>query len=59
MKLVPINMEYCLLQFDTLKFFLAIRLHGEWGVFLSCSVKGPMFVARHGFQLSVVDFLYT
>ena len=27
MKLVPIIMDYCLLQFDTLKFFLGVRLH--------------------------------
>ena len=24
MKLVPINMDYCLLQFDALKFFLGV-----------------------------------
>ena len=29
MKLVPSIMDYCLLQFDALKFFLAVRLHGE------------------------------
>ena len=28
MKLVPIIMDYCLLQFDILKFFLGVRLHG-------------------------------
>ena len=28
MKLVPIIMYYCLLQFDALKFFLGVRLHG-------------------------------
>ena len=27
MKLVSIIMDYCLLQFDALKFFLGIRLH--------------------------------
>ena len=27
MKLVPINMDYCLLQFGTLKFVLGVRLH--------------------------------
>ena len=27
MKLVPIIMDYCLLQFDDLKFFLEVRLH--------------------------------
>ena len=26
-KVIPINMDYCLLQFDTLKFFLGVRLH--------------------------------
>ena len=31
-KLVPVNTDYCLLQFDALKFFLGIRLHGwVWG----------------------------
>ena len=28
MKLVPIIMDYCLLQFDASKFFLGVRLHG-------------------------------
>ena len=28
MKLVPITMDYGLLQFDALKFFLGVRLHG-------------------------------
>ena len=28
MKLVPIIMVYCLLQFDGLKIFLGVRLHG-------------------------------
>ena len=28
MKLVPVFMDYCLLQFDALKFFLGVRLHG-------------------------------
>ena len=27
MKLVPITMDYCLLQFDALKFFLVVSLH--------------------------------
>ena len=30
MKLVPIIMDYCLLQFDVLKFFLGVRLHGGY-----------------------------
>ena len=29
MKLVPIIIDDCLLQFDALKFFLGIRLHGR------------------------------
>ena len=29
MKLVPIIMDYCLLQFDALKFFLGVYQHGE------------------------------
>ena len=28
MKLVPIIMDYCLLQFDALKFSISVRLHG-------------------------------
>ena len=28
MKLVPIIIGYCLLQFDALKFFLGVRQHG-------------------------------
>ena len=28
MKLVPIIIDYCLLQFDALNYFLGIRLHG-------------------------------
>ena len=28
MKLVPIIMDFCLLQFDALKIFLRVRLHG-------------------------------
>ena len=28
-KLVPIIMDYCLLQFDALEIFLEVRLHGE------------------------------
>ena len=34
MKFVPINMDYCLLQFDASNFFSGIRLHGD-GVYLS------------------------
>ena len=29
MKLIPIIMDYCLLQFDALKFFLRVHLHGR------------------------------
>ena len=28
MKLVPMIMDYCLLQFDAVKFFFRVRLHG-------------------------------
>ena len=28
MEFVPINVDYFLLKFDTLKFFLGVRLHG-------------------------------
>ena len=33
-KLVPIIMDYYLLQFDGLKFFLGVRVHGERGGWL-------------------------
>ena len=32
MILVPIIMDYCLLQFDALKFFLDVRLQGEGSI---------------------------
>ena len=28
-KLVPLNIDYCLLQFDALNFFLGVRVHGR------------------------------
>ena len=31
MKLVLIIMDYCLFQFDALKFFLGVRIHGGGG----------------------------
>ena len=34
MKLVPIIMDYCLLQFDALKLFLGARLHGDFNLTL-------------------------
>ena len=30
MKLAPVNMDYCLLQFDSLKFVLEVCLHWEF-----------------------------
>ena len=30
MKLIPMNTDYCLLQFDVLKFFLGVHLHGRF-----------------------------
>ena len=32
-KLIPINMDYCLFQYDALKFFFGVRLHG--GLYLT------------------------
>ena len=29
-KLLPINMDYCVIQLDVLKFFLGVRLHGRF-----------------------------
>ena len=45
MKLVPISMDYRLLQFDALKFFLRVRLHGGGGLYLTLtfSMKTPKF----------------
>ena len=43
MKLVPIIMDYCLLQFDTLKFFLGVRLHGGLYLTLTFSMQTPKF----------------
>ena len=34
MKPVPIIMDYCLLQFDALKFILGVRIHGG-GLYLT------------------------
>ena len=34
MKLIPINMDYSLLKFDALKFFLGVPLHGG-GLYLT------------------------
>ena len=34
MKLVPIMMEYCLLQSDALNFFLGVHLHGGGSTYL-------------------------
>ena len=38
MKLVPINMDDCPLQFDALKFFLGFRLHGRLDLILIFSM---------------------
>ena len=40
-KLVRINMDYCLLQFDDLKFFFGVRLHGGWSLIFS--MQTPKF----------------
>ena len=45
MKLVPINMDDCPLQFDALKFFLGVRLHGGGSLYLTLiySMLTPKF----------------
>ena len=43
-KLVPIIMDYCLLQFDGLKFFLVVRLHGGLNLTLNFSMQTPKFL---------------
>ena len=43
MKLVPINVDYCLLQVDALKFFLGVRLHGGLELTLILSMYTTKF----------------
>ena len=47
MKLVPVTMDYYLLQFDDLKFFLGVRLHrGSLPNFNIFNVKTPNFSTK-------------
>ena len=47
-KLVPIVMDYCLLQFDDLKFFLRMRLHeGSVVNFNFFNVNPQIFQRNH------------
>ena len=53
MKLVPIIMDYCLLQFDALKFFLGVRLHGgSLPNFYFFSVNSQIFQRNRRIHLS-------
>ena len=55
MKLVPIIMYYCLLQFDALKFFLGVRLHvvgGSQPNFNFFNVNHQIFQRNRKVQLS-------
>ena len=53
MKLGPIIMDYCLLQLDALKFFLGVRLHGEFlPNFNFFSVNPQIFQRNRKVQLS-------
>ena len=40
---MPINVDYCLLQFDAFKFFLVVRLHEGLYLTLIFSVYTPKF----------------
>ena len=48
MKLVPIIMDYCLLQFDPLKFFLGVRLHGGFLPNFNFFNVNPQIFQRNG-----------
>ena len=53
MKLVPITMDYSLLQFDALKFFLWVRLHGgSLPNFNFFNVNPPIFQRNRKVHLS-------
>ena len=43
MKLVPIIMDYCLLHLDAFKFFLGVRLHGEYQLIFNLFNINPQF----------------
>ena len=43
MKLIPINIHFCLLQFDALKFFPGVSLHGGLFLTLIFSMPTPKF----------------
>ena len=47
MKLVPIIMDYCLLQFDTLKFFLGVRLQKDFYLSLIFFNVNPQIFQRN------------
>ena len=46
MKFVSIIMDYCLLQFDALKFFLDVRLYGGLNLILIFQCKPPSFSTK-------------
>ena len=43
MKLTPINMDYCLFQFYSLKFIFKVSLHGDLYLSLNFSMTTPKF----------------
>ena len=53
MKLVPIIMDYCLLKFDALKFFLGVHLHrGSQSNFNFFNVNTQIFQRNQGVLLT-------
>ena len=50
MKLIPIIMDYCLLLFDALKFFLGVHLHGGGGHYLYLQ-KILLKISNFGFEV--------
>ena len=53
MKLIPINVDYCLLKFDALNFFLGVRLHeGSLPNFTFFNVNPQIFQRNRKVHLS-------
>ena len=53
MKLLPLLIDYCLLQFDALRFFLGVRLHGgSQPNFNFFNVNPQIFQRHHKVHLS-------
>ena len=59
MKLLSIIMDYCLLQFDALNFFLGVRLHGgSLSNFNFFQVNPQIFQRNRKVHLSMLEMLW-